>query len=959
MASRKRFSRDGFKQLPHTQAEETATSPRDVTIDIPLAPVTSRTGIRKTNTGSPVMTRQLSGHSRDDSNDDEYEEKRQASDPLTQSHLGGRRRRLGEGAGPNKDQADGTLNSAGRIYQKIYNFSVITRYIVFVAPLALLIAVPMVIGATIAPNARIGGVKLLWFFTWIEVVWVSLWVSKLVAKLLPYIFQFLCGVINPGTRKYAAVLTNLEIPLSLVGWALTSLTTFAVVMTQNPDARARNDTSLNSWQTVVKNILFATLCSTLVLLAEKFLIQLISISYHRKQFDDKIRQSKHNIYLISLLYDASRKLFPPYCPEFAADDYIISNSIDLHASSRSATPFGHKRSGSATPMRIIQGVGRVKDNVASAFGHVAQEVTGKKVFNPNDAHSVVVQALEKKHSSEALARRIWLSLVLEGRYALYRDDIQDVLGPDHEQDAEEAFDTLDADGNGDISLDELTLRLIEFGRDRLSVTHSVRDLDQAIHILDSVLLAIVFILVVFIFVAFLNRSFATTLATAGTALLSLSFVFSVSAQEVLGSCIFLFVKHPFDVGDRVDIKDIQYTVERISLLYTMFKSVQQNKRTQVPNIVLNTLWIDNVSRSKAMREVISIYVSFDTTMEDLELLKNEMDAFVKENSRDFQPGIEVDLTGIAEMDKLELKVEIKHKSNWANETVRATRRSKFMCALVLALRKIPLYAPGAGTPPAGDKANPSYTVAISDSEAKSNAKEYDLDKAKKRMDYDPSNDSSPPESSAAKPLGQANTDTKDGHVQTQLAASSSRSSNIEQVRGMLRRETTTGRRRRAGTGDSQAKPYLAPSMIPTIPDMSPAVPVQSSQQQAPRTSYFQENYVLPNPQPVTMSLDPTPGDHITSASHHAPNTNTNVTSASFPAPPTKVEDLPGHALTRADSATIPPSAQMQAQSPTTTNPFYQAAPQVHAVNQYPVGRKDSWSEEEADSSHGKDGRGAH
>jgi small-conductance mechanosensitive channel len=42
-------------------------------------------------------------------------------------------------------------------------------------------------------------------------------------------------------------------------------------------------------------------------------------------------------------------------------------------------------------------------------------------------------------------------------------------------------------------------------------------------------------------VAFLNENFTTTLATAGTTLLSLSFVFSTTAQEVLGSCVFLFV----------------------------------------------------------------------------------------------------------------------------------------------------------------------------------------------------------------------------------------------------------------------------------------------------------------------------------------------------------------------------------------------------------------------------------
>lgn len=85
----------------------------------------------------------------------------------------------------------------------------------------------------------------------------------------------------------------------------------------------------------------------------------------------------------------------------------------------------------------------------------------------------------------------------------------------------------------------------------------------------------------------LNSSLSTTIATAGTALLSLSFVFSVTAQEVLGSCIFLFVKHPYDVGDRVDIGGEQLIVERISLLFTIFRRIGDHKTTQAPNVSLN------------------------------------------------------------------------------------------------------------------------------------------------------------------------------------------------------------------------------------------------------------------------------------------------------------------------------------------------------------------------------------
>jgi len=212
-------------------------------------------------------------------------------------------------------------------------------------------------------------------------------------------------------------------------------------------------------------------------------------------------------------------------------------------------------------------------------------------------------------------------------------------------------------------------------------------------------------------------------------------VFATTAQEVLGSCIFLFVKHPYDVGDRVDINGQALTVEHISLLYTAFKEVTTHRTTQAPNIVLNTLWVDNVSRSNAMREQLLIYISFDTTLEDIQLLRNEMQAFVldKENSRDFLPEIDVELTGINNMDKMELKVEIRHKSNWANETVRAARRSKFMCALVLALRKVPIYPPGGGGAALGSSDQPTYSVTVSDEEAAARRAAFDKAKEEKRL----------------------------------------------------------------------------------------------------------------------------------------------------------------------------------------------------------------------------------
>lgn len=65
-------------------------------------------------------------------------------------------------------QNDG-LTVMGRFYDKVLNFSLVTKYFIFVLPLAIPLAVVIVLGALVFKNATIGGVRILWFFTWLEI----------------------------------------------------------------------------------------------------------------------------------------------------------------------------------------------------------------------------------------------------------------------------------------------------------------------------------------------------------------------------------------------------------------------------------------------------------------------------------------------------------------------------------------------------------------------------------------------------------------------------------------------------------------------------------------------------------------------------------------------------------------------------------------------------------------------
>lgn len=234
MPDSKRSSK-GFQQLPDENTRKMA-NPNDATIDIPLNHVQTKTGIRRSDT--------FNRH-------DTYPQQQMTEKAGSNKRpvAGRRHTKDGKLGKKRKDGEEKEVTSMGLIYNRILNFSIVTRYFLYVLPLALLIAIPIVIGATVTHAATpkqletatpeekklkrmhltLGGVRIVWIFAWLECVWLSLWVSKLTAKALPWVFQFLCGIVSSGTRKYALVLKALEIYLSLCGWALASLATFIPV----------------------------------------------------------------------------------------------------------------------------------------------------------------------------------------------------------------------------------------------------------------------------------------------------------------------------------------------------------------------------------------------------------------------------------------------------------------------------------------------------------------------------------------------------------------------------------------------------------------------------------------------------------------------------------------------------------------------------------------------------------
>lgn len=632
------------------------------------------------------MSRDLQGTGSAESTDDE-------SDPAQKRRRGLRHYSQKEKKKKESKQSR-VVQFLRRAVTELIQFSLVTRCFFYWLPLAVLLFIPLAVGAWAKPNAKLGEASLMWVFVWLEIVWGSLWISRFIAAGLPYMYKFLTSILMPKMKKYRSVLQAMELPITLVIWALLSLSSFMPVMVQKANADSKDATM--EWQLVINNILVALLISSLIFCAEKLMIHLISVSFHKTRFATRIKDNKQAIHMLSDLLEVACIPFPPFCPEFAEEDLQLQSGKFFRdtANSQSKSGLSKMFASNHNLQKFFGRVNHAATTAAATLGKVARAQALETDEVRAWVGTTIADAMNSKRLSGILARRIWMSLVLEGSESLTLEDLIEVLGEDRKQDCEGIFNLLDMDGNGDLTLDEMVAAVMDICHERKSVYKSLKDVDTAIAKLHSVLLFIVMVIIVIIFIGMLAPSASAVLATLGTTILGLSFVFSVTAQEILASCVFLFVKHPLDVGDRVDIAKASYTVKEISLLYTVFVRIGDGAIVQAPNSVLNTLWIDNLSRAGPQTFGITLTLGLpETKLEQIEQFKLQVEEFCAENSRDYLPDPFVACTGLPDLDRVSLACSVTFRNNFSDGGVYSTRRTKLIHKIGSLIHELGLSVP--------------------------------------------------------------------------------------------------------------------------------------------------------------------------------------------------------------------------------------------------------------------------
>ncbi|XP_010940811.1 mechanosensitive ion channel protein 10 isoform X1 [Elaeis guineensis] len=220
-------------------------------------------------------------------------------------------------------------------------------------------------------------------------------------------------------------------------------------------------------------------------------------------------------------------------------------------------------------------------------------------------------------------------------------------------------------------------------RERKSLAHSLNDTKTAVQQLHKLASAVVSVIIIIVSLLVMGVATTKVLVVVTSQLLVAGFLFQNMGKTIFESIIFVFVMHPFDVGDRCVIDGVQMIVEEMNILTTVFLRYD-NEKIYYPNAVLLTKPISNFYRSPDMGDMIEFSIDVSTPVETVAALRKSIQTYLESKPKYWHPKHSVLVKEIENVNKMKMALNVLHTMNHQNFPEKNNRRSE----LVFELKKI-------------------------------------------------------------------------------------------------------------------------------------------------------------------------------------------------------------------------------------------------------------------------------
>ncbi|KAJ7001538.1 mechanosensitive ion channel protein 6-like [Populus alba x Populus x berolinensis] len=287
--------------------------------------------------------------------------------------------------------------------------------------------------------------------------------------------------------------------------------------------------------------------------------------------------------------------------------------------------------------------------------------------------------IRSENEAKVAARKIFNNVARHGSKFIYLQDLMRFLEED------QAFKTMsffeEESETSRIGKSSLKNWVVNAFRERRALALTLNDTKTAVNKLHQIINAIVGIVIVVISLVILGIAKSKFFVLLGSQVLVVSFVFGNTAKTLFESIIFLFVIHPFDVGDRCEIDGVQLIVEEMNILTTFFLRAD-NQKVLYPNSVLATKPIGNYYRSPDMGDSVEFHIHICTPAEKVALMKQRITGYIEGKKEHWYPDPSFVFKELVDLNKMMVAVWIRHRMNHQDMAEKTKRRALLLEEMV-------------------------------------------------------------------------------------------------------------------------------------------------------------------------------------------------------------------------------------------------------------------------------------
>ncbi|KAK8535319.1 hypothetical protein V6N12_056841 [Hibiscus sabdariffa] len=412
-------------------------------------------------------------------------------------------------------------------------------------------------------------------------------------------------------------------------------------------------------------------------LVKTLLLKILASNFHMNKFFDRIQESVFHHYVLRTLSGL------PFM------------EIDGFRRSPTHLTVGKPKKGKGAKAKKVIDIGKVhklkREKVSSWHMKVLVDaITNSGISTVSNTldESVYEEGGEQKEitneeEAQYVAHQIFSNVARHdsNRNRRYIDE-DDLLRFMIKEEVDLVFPLFEGSNTGKIDRKSFTNWVIKVYQDRKTLAHALSDTKTAVKQLNKLVTVILIIVTIVIWVLLMEIATTKVLFLLSSQLVVAAFMFGNTCKTMFEAIIFVFVMHPFDVGDRCVVDGVQLLVEEMNILTTVFLKLD-NEKVYYPNSVLATKAISNYYRSPDMGDGIEFSIDFMTPTKTIGRLKEEIKKHLDANPL-WHPGHLVVVKEIENVNKLKMALFCRHTMNFQDFIEKNRRRTE----LVLELKRI-------------------------------------------------------------------------------------------------------------------------------------------------------------------------------------------------------------------------------------------------------------------------------